>query len=83
MRRCDGGIGEEKQGLINENESLHQKLQDLSDDYSKLLRDCKEYLTLRQNPGLQGSVDIHAQNQQRLLSRIEELEDLVVEIKGQ
>jgi hypothetical protein len=69
--------------LINENEVLHQKLQDLSDDHSKLMRDCKDYLFLKHNSGLPGSMDVYSQNQQRLLSRIEELEDLVVEVKSQ
>ena len=69
--------------MINENEVLHHKLQELSDDHSKLMRDCKNYLFLKQNPGHPGSMDVHSQNQHRLLSRIEELEDLVVEVKSQ
>jgi cell division protein FtsL len=44
-------IGEEKQILIAENEALHLKLQELSDDYSKLMSECKDFLSLKQLSG--------------------------------
>lgn len=76
---------QEKGLLLQENDALHLRVQELADEYQRLFAETKDYLALRQNPGLLGSSssDSLAQGQQRLLLRIEELEDLVVELKHQ
>lgn len=68
--------GDEKQVLLSENDSLHLKLQEVSDEYQRLYSECRDYLTFKQNPNVVNS-DSHS----KLLLRIEELEDLVVELK--
>lgn len=49
----------------------------------RLVRECKEYLALRSTNGALSQADIMVQNQQKLLLRIEELEDLIVDLKQQ
>lgn len=70
--------GEEKQVLLAENDGLHLKIQEINDEYQRLFADCKDYLAFKQNPSA-SLADSH----QKLLLRIEELEDLVVELKQQ
>lgn len=67
--------------MLAEIDNLHIKIQEITDEYQRLYADCKDYLSLKQNP--QGSSDSIMQGHQRLLMRIEELEDLVVELKSQ
>lgn len=70
--------GEEKQGLLQENDGLHLKIQEISDEYHRLYAECRDYLTFKQNPSV-----INSDSHSKLLMRIEELEDLVVELKQQ
>ena len=62
---------------------MHLSLQELQDEHQRVLRECKDFLALRQ--GNQNLIyqDQGMLNQQKLLIRIEELEDLIVEIKQQ
>ena len=79
--------GEEKQSLIMELDNNHLKMQELSDEYARLMNECKNYLSFKQNPtvppGKPFSQESVMQAQQKLLLRIEELEDLVIELKNQ
>jgi hypothetical protein len=79
--------GEEKQSLIMELDNNHLKLQELSDEYARLMNECKNYLSFKHNPtvppGKPLSQESVMQAQQKLLLRIEELEDLVIELKNQ
>jgi hypothetical protein len=50
----------------------------VSDEYQRLFAECRDYLTFKQNPG-----QVNSDSHSKLLMRIEELEDLVVELKHQ
>ncbi|CDW73388.1 UNKNOWN [Stylonychia lemnae] len=72
---------DEKQSIIFENQNLYLAYQELQDEHQRILRECKDFLALRQ--GQISSMDPSLQNQQKLLIRIEELEDLIVDLKHQ
>lgn len=64
------------------------KLSDLNDEYMKIMRECEQYLYFKKNQatmmmGSGSSGDQQLQQSQRVLLRVEELEDLVVELKNQ
>lgn len=69
---------------MSEIDNLNLRIQDIQDEYQRLLNETKDYLQIKGtvNNGAGGS-DNYLQAQQRLLMRIEELEDLVVELKTQ
>eukprot|EP00347_Sterkiella_histriomuscorum_P018962 403343492 len=74
-------ISEEKQSVIYENQGLHKNIQDIQDELQKLLRECSEFIAIKS--GQQYSGDAVAQSQGKLLMRIEELEDLIQDLKNQ
>ena len=71
--------------MMTEIDNLNLRLQDLQDEYQRLLNETKDYLQIKGtiNPAGMMHQESHLQAQQRLLMRIEELEDLVVELKTQ
>ncbi len=74
---------DEKAGMLAEIDNLNLRIQDLNDEYQRLFNETKDYLAIKQNPGVPVNQESLLQSQQRLLMRIEELEDLVVELKNQ
>lgn len=68
---------------MSEIDNLNLRIQDIQDEYQRLLNETKDYLQVKGTISNNGGPDNHLQAQQRLLMRIEELEDLVVELKTQ
>ena len=83
-------VNEEKQALIVENQNVHQQYQDLLFEYNKMEAELSDFLCFRssapggyqaemqQNPMFMDQI---AQNTQKLVAKIDELEDLVAELK--
>jgi hypothetical protein len=72
--------------MLVEIDNLNLRIQDIQEEYTRLLNETKDYLQIKGNPftpTMVGGQENHLQTQQRLLMRIEELEDLVIELKTQ
>jgi hypothetical protein len=70
--------------MLVEIDNLNLRIQDIQEEYTRLLNETKDYLQIKGNPftpTMGGGQENHLQTQQRLLMRIEELEDLVIELK--
>jgi len=72
---------EERQFLINENETLHFKLQDVQNELMMLQRETQVFMDAKQ--GMIYGSDPNVTSLQRMIQRVEELEDLTHELKAQ
>ena len=70
-------VNEEKQQMLYDNQNMNQQLQEVSFEYEKLQNEMKDFICFRS-----GSNDQVVENTQRLVLRVQELEDLVVELKS-
>lgn len=77
-------VNDEKADLLFNNQVLQQSLNDSQFEYKKLERDLSDFLCFRQYDGQEPNLnsDPIALNTHKLVSRVEELEDLVVELKS-
>jgi hypothetical protein len=79
---------EEKQGLLYDNQNLGAQLGELQFEYDKIQRELKDFMCFRSSAYSQeyasnpAFTDAVSQNTQRLVQRVEELEDLVIELKS-
>ena len=84
MRICN----EEKQGLLYDNQTVGSQLGEIQFEYDKIQRELKDFMCFRSSAYSQeyatnqGFADGIQQNTQRLVQRVEELEDLVIELKS-
>lgn len=69
--------------MLAEIDGLNMRVLEIQEEYTRLLNETKDYLQIKANSYAPTAQDNHLQTQQRLLMRIEELEDLVVELKTQ
>jgi hypothetical protein len=74
-------INEDKQGLVFDNQNISSQMSDLQFEFDKMQREIKDFMCFLPGQELPGAESI-AQNTQRLVQRIEELEDLVIELKS-
>jgi predicted nuclease with TOPRIM domain len=73
-------LNEEKQGLIFDNQNISSQMNELQFEYEKNQREFKDFQCF--TSGQEYSQENVAQNTQRLVQRVEELEDLVIELKS-